>query len=75
MRGVLFLGAPGLSMSTSSPSRQLRDVVTEIGAEPVRYTCATTVGSVREIRRCIKRYLARHLYRTLNALYTTPAMT
>lgn len=23
----------------------------------------------REIRRCIKRYLARHLYRTLNALY------
>jgi transposase len=28
----------------------------------------------REIRRCIKRYLARHLYRTLNALHTpTPA--
>lgn len=25
--------------------------------------------SRREIRRCIKRYLARHLYRTLNALY------
>lgn len=23
----------------------------------------------REVRRCIKRYLARHLYRTLNALY------
>lgn len=22
-----------------------------------------------EIRRCIKRYLVRHLYRTLNALY------
>lgn len=28
--------------------------------------------SRREIRRCIKRYLARHLYRTLNALYATP---
>jgi hypothetical protein len=25
--------------------------------------------SRREVRRCIKRYLARHLYRTLNALY------
>jgi transposase len=29
----------------------------------------------REIRRCIKRYLARHLYRTLNTLYATPAAT
>ena len=28
--------------------------------------------SRREIRRCIKRYLARHLYRTLNALYAAP---
>lgn len=28
----------------------------------------------REIRRCIKRYLARHIYRTLNALHT-PART
>ena len=26
--------------------------------------------SRREIRRCVKRYLARHLYRTLNALYS-----
>ena len=26
--------------------------------------------STREIRRCLKRYLARHLYRTLNALHT-----
>lgn len=25
--------------------------------------------SRREVRRCIKRYLARHLFRTLNALY------
>ncbi len=25
----------------------------------------------REIRRCIKRYLARHLFRTLNHLDTT----
>lgn len=25
----------------------------------------------REIRRCLKRYLARHLYRTLNALHAT----
>jgi transposase len=25
--------------------------------------------SRREVRRCIERYLARHLYRTLNALY------
>jgi transposase len=25
----------------------------------------------REIRRCIKRYLARHLYRTINRLDTT----
>lgn len=24
-----------------------------------------------EVRRCIKRYLARHLYRTLNALYSS----
>lgn len=29
-------------------------------------------GSSREIRRCLKRYLARHLYRTLNALHDTP---
>jgi len=29
----------------------------------------------REIRRCLKRYLARHLYRTLNALHTNPATT
>lgn len=29
----------------------------------------------REIRRCLKRYLARHLYRTLNALHQTPAAT
>jgi transposase len=29
----------------------------------------------REIRRCLKRYLARHLYRTLNALYASPATT
>ena len=30
--------------------------------------------TLREIRRCLKRYLARHLYRTLNALYApTPA--
>ncbi len=28
--------------------------------------------SRREIRRCIKRYLARHLYRTLNTLYAAP---
>ncbi|NMR28132.1 IS110 family transposase [Crystallibacter degradans] len=27
----------------------------------------------REIRRCLKRYLARRLYRTLNALHTAPA--
>jgi hypothetical protein len=26
----------------------------------------------REIWRCLKRYLARHLYRTLNTLYTNP---
>lgn len=26
----------------------------------------------REIRRCLKRYLARHFYRTLNALYAEP---
>lgn len=26
----------------------------------------------REIRRCLKRYLARHLYRTLNALHAAP---
>jgi transposase len=25
--------------------------------------------TLREVRRCIKRYFARHLYRTLNALY------
>lgn len=31
--------------------------------------------SRREIRRCIKRYLARHLYRTLNALYAAPETT
>jgi len=29
----------------------------------------------REIRRCLKRYLARHLYRTLNALYASPTTT
>lgn len=29
----------------------------------------------REIRRCIKRYLARHLYRTLNTLHETAAVT
>lgn len=27
--------------------------------------------SLREIRRCLKRYLARHLYRTLNALHAS----
>jgi len=27
----------------------------------------------REIRRCLQRYLARHLYRTLNTLYANPA--
>lgn len=31
--------------------------------------------SKREIRRCLKRYLARHLYRTLNALNAVPAAT
>lgn len=31
--------------------------------------------SRREIRRCIKRYLARHLYRTLNTLYAAPETT
>ncbi|MDJ1370226.1 IS110 family RNA-guided transposase [Gulosibacter molinativorax] len=31
--------------------------------------------SKREIRRCIKRYHARHLYRTLNALNAVPAAT
>jgi transposase len=29
----------------------------------------------REIRRCLKRYIARYLYRTLNALHDTPATT
>jgi transposase len=29
----------------------------------------------REIRRCLKRYIARHLYRTLNALHDNPATT
>lgn len=29
-------------------------------------------NSGREIRRCLKRYLARHLYRTLNALHRQP---
>lgn len=29
----------------------------------------------REIRRCLKRYIARHLYRTLNTLHATPATT
>ncbi|MCH6469431.1 IS110 family transposase [Sinomonas terrae] len=29
----------------------------------------------REIRRCLKRYLARHLYRTLNALHQHPVTT
>jgi hypothetical protein len=28
----------------------------------------------REIRRCLKRYLARHLYRTLNALHAEQAV-
>ncbi|MFV0434214.1 MAG: IS110 family transposase [Leucobacter sp.] len=31
--------------------------------------------SRREIRRCLKRYLARHLYRTLNALHEAPQST
>ncbi len=29
----------------------------------------------REIRRCLKRYTSRHLYRTLNNLHATPAGT
>ena len=31
--------------------------------------------TIKEIRRCLKRYLARHLYRTLNALHTQPETT
>jgi len=28
--------------------------------------------TTKEIRRCLKRYLARQLFRTLNTLYDTP---
>lgn len=31
--------------------------------------------SIKEIRRCLKRYLARHLYRTLQRLHAEPAAT
>lgn len=31
--------------------------------------------TTREIRRCLKRYLARHIYRSLNALHATASVT
>lgn len=31
--------------------------------------------SKREIRRCLKRYLGRHFYRTLNALHSAGSTT
>ncbi len=40
---------------------------------PERFTRRTAEGRTsREIRRCLKRYIARELYRTLTRAMTTP---
>jgi transposase len=52
-------------------TRMTHDPATRAYVERRRAEGRTT----KEIRRCLKRYLARQLYRTLNALHTTPETT
>ncbi len=49
-------------------TRMTHDPATRAYVERRRAEGRTT----KEIRRCLKRYLARHLYRTLNSLHATP---
>lgn len=57
------------ALHMATVTRLVHDVETRAYVEKRRAEGLTN----REIRRCLKRYLARHLYRTLNALHVEPA--